>query len=365
LKELIFLSLFLRKNYVSHQRERKEKNCLNCDTIVVGRYCHNCGQENVETRQSFWSLARHFIYDILHFDGGFFHTMKNLLFRPGFVARQYAEGKRMTYLHPIRMYLFTSALFFLVFFSFESLHFTTQTHLTARDRMDLAAEMEREMEPGDSLTLRRIALIRDTSRPVNIDTMKLSAANYITLGGNKKYHTLAEYDSVQRSLPASERDGWFQRKLDRKTLEVSEKYPGKGESTQALLKIFQHNLPYLLFISLPFFALILKLLYIRRKNFYYSDHATFTLYHYVFSFILLLVLFAFNALEEQTHWRLFSWITVLVMIYWPVYLLLEMKTFYRQGWGKTLGKFLLLDLLGAVVIILLFVAFLFFSIFQM
>src|SRR6476661_5366986 len=135
MEELIFLSLFLRKNYVSHQRERKEKNCLNCGTTVIDRYCHHCGQENVETRESFWSLARHFIYDILHFDGGFFNTMKYLLTRPGYVARQYAEGKRVTYLHPIRMYLFTSAVFFLIFFAAETIHVSPKISDDKKDRI--------------------------------------------------------------------------------------------------------------------------------------------------------------------------------------------------------------------------------------
>ncbi|MGZ8538743.1 MAG: DUF3667 domain-containing protein, partial [Flavisolibacter sp.] len=93
---------------MSHQKERTEKNCLNCGTTVAGKYCQVCGQENIVTRESFWSMFRHFIYDILHFDGNFFHTIKYMFTRPGFVARQYAEGKRARYIHPIRMYLFTS-----------------------------------------------------------------------------------------------------------------------------------------------------------------------------------------------------------------------------------------------------------------
>ncbi len=102
---------------MSHNPERKEKNCLNCDTQIHGRFCHVCGQENIYTKEKFWSLAKHFVYDILHFDGQFFNTLKFLFTKPGFVARQYAEGKRASYLHPIRMYMFTSAVFFLVLFS--------------------------------------------------------------------------------------------------------------------------------------------------------------------------------------------------------------------------------------------------------
>src|SRR5215203_1483352 len=107
-KELPFLSLFLRKIYVSHQPERKEKDCLNCGATVIGRYCHICGQENVVTKESFWSLTKHFVYDILHFDSKFFDTLKYIFTKPGLVQKEYIKGRRASFLHPIRMYLFTS-----------------------------------------------------------------------------------------------------------------------------------------------------------------------------------------------------------------------------------------------------------------
>ena len=62
-------------------------------------------------------MFTHFFYDITHFDGSFFVTLKDLLFKPGFLSREYMLGRRKKYLHPVRMYVFTSAVFFLVFFS--------------------------------------------------------------------------------------------------------------------------------------------------------------------------------------------------------------------------------------------------------
>src|SRR5690349_22469253 len=84
----------------------------------MGRYCHVCGQENVEPKESFLHLVTHFFNDITHFDGKFFTTLKDLLFKPGFLSKEYMIGRRASYLNPIRMYVFTSAIFFLLFFSF-------------------------------------------------------------------------------------------------------------------------------------------------------------------------------------------------------------------------------------------------------
>ena len=102
---------------MSHRPERKEKNCLNCGTTVQGKYCHVCGQENVEPKETFLGMVTHFFNDITHFDGKFFTTLKDLLFKPGFLSAEYMKGRRMRYLNPIRMYVFTSAIFFLIFFS--------------------------------------------------------------------------------------------------------------------------------------------------------------------------------------------------------------------------------------------------------
>ena len=103
---------------MSHLKERKEKNCLNCNAEVLGRYCHVCGQENVEIKENFWHLSTHLVYDIMHFDSKFFDTLKYLLLQPGFLTKEYLRGRRASYLHPIRMYVFTSAIFFIIFFSF-------------------------------------------------------------------------------------------------------------------------------------------------------------------------------------------------------------------------------------------------------
>jgi hypothetical protein len=356
---------------VSHQPERKEKNCLNCGATVVGRYCHVCGQENIVTKESFWSLTQHFVFDLLHFDGKFFHTLKYIFTRPGFVAREYCSGKRASYLHPIRMYLFTSAVFFLIFFSFNGLT-TKESHATERlsreDRKELVEDYQKRLvkKPTDTVAQKIIGLLSDTTKDVtNSQVLALDPKPFFTISG-RQYNTLEEYDSIQSALPAEQKDSRFRKMFARKAIKFNEENKDRpGEASKIFFGHLFHRLPYLLFLSLPFFALILKLLYIRRKNFYYSDHAIFTIYHYIFSFIVLLVFFGVDQLENRIGWSIFDYVMLAVFLAWPIYLLLEMKNFYRQGWLKTTGKFLLLNLLGAIVIFLLFLAFLLFSIFEL
>jgi hypothetical protein len=58
---------------------RKENNCLNCGTILEGKFCHHCGQENLQIKESFGHMMTHAIADYFHFDQQFFHTLKPLL----------------------------------------------------------------------------------------------------------------------------------------------------------------------------------------------------------------------------------------------------------------------------------------------
>ena len=337
--------------------------------MVSGRYCHVCGQENIVTRQSFWGLTRHFIYDVFHFDGKFFDTLKYLLVRPGKVPKEYVSGKRMKYLDPIRMYLFTSAVFFLVFFSVRDvskvLGSAVDRKMTRAERFAEASEVHSQLEknPADSVLHYKLNLLLDTTRALELekDSGKLKSDSFLVDLPEGPFVMRPEKASSVLDTIAEERS-WLERKLRERLKEKKEKY---GDDDRKMLtglsSEFMHKLPYLLFLSLPVFALILKLLYARRKNFYYSDHAVFTLYHYIFSFILLLLFFGFDALGKWLHWSVFSWITTALTVLWPLYLLLGMKRFYLQGWGKTLGKFLLVNLLGMVTLLLLFVIFLILS----
>jgi len=357
---------------VSHQPQRREKDCLNCGTIVQGHYCHVCGQENIVTHQNFGGLTKHFIYDIFHFDGKFFDTLKHLLFKPGLVAKEYVKGKRAKYLDPIRMYLFTSAVFFVFFFSVAQpdmrISSTPQPYLTNKQRLKLLEDLQKKtLVSGDSNVLKDIAVLKDTTRKVKREqVLSLPNEPIIHVYGSEKYRSVEEYDSIQSRLRQGAKDNWLKKKLVKKGIVLNSKYSGNAEGgLRKFWENFLHQLPYALFISLPFFALILKMLYSRRKSFYYSDHAIFTLYHYIFSFLILLVIFGVDGLRTWLNWSVFDWLLFSLIVFWFYYLYRSLLNFYEQNIKKTIGKFLLLNFLGFVTILLLSLIFLFLSIFQL
>jgi hypothetical protein len=356
---------------VSHQPERTEKNCLNCGTQIYGRYCHICGQENIVAKQGFWAMIKHFIFDIFHFDGKFFDTLKHLLFRPGVITKEYNEGKRTKYLDPVRMYLFTSAIFFIIFSYFNDIqvHFNT-TYLDQSRRKELLYDLTQQqaINPNDSIIKKQMSLLKDSALIIFLDSnnKNTTTENQVMYRG-VKYNLL--YDSSRKFLVGNEvnaGDGWLKRHLKMRQKAIETKYSSNpSEAISQLGQIFIHKLPYLLFISLPFFAGILMLLYSRRKKYYFSDHAIFALHHYIISFILMLIVTILGSIERSTGLNFIGYVMVAFGIIWAVYLFMEMKRFYGQGVLKTFIKFVLLNLIAFIGISILFAIFLIFSIFQL
>ncbi len=356
---------------MSHIPERREKDCLNCGTIVQGRYCHTCGQENVVPKETFWHMVTHFFYDITHFDSSFFSTVKILLFKPGFLSREYMNGKRATYLHPIRMYVFTSAVFFLLFFSVFSTGATFEINLdkplSTEEIKRLINKKEKQLarDSGNAYLRQQLALLRDSSQIVTPEKLSVIADDFTISdfsGNAKKFKSAEAYDSAQALLPPSERDGWFKKRISRKEIEVNRKYSKNPElALKKLGDVVLHRLPYMLFVSLPLFALLLKFVYIRRKQFYFADHGVFTIHLYVFSFILLMLVFTLSKLESWVHSGVINFVIFLLFLGLLFYLYKGMKNFYGQGRLKTLLKFLFVALFSLLMMLVLFFIFAVFS----
>jgi len=121
----------------------------------------------------------------------------------------------------------------------------------------------------------------------------------------------------------------------------------------------------MLFVSLPLFALLLKLVYWRRKQFYYADHGVFAIHLYIFSFILLAAVFALDKLDDLIHNSLIGVVMFVLVLTLFFYLYKAMRNFYGQKRGKTFLKFLLLSFFSIIMMIVLFGFFLFFSAFTL
>ena len=374
---------------MSHLHERKEKICLNCQSEVFGRYCHKCGQENLEPKETVWHLIQHFFNDVTHFDGKFFETVRYLLRNPGFLSLEYMRGRRMSYLNPIRMYVFTSAIFFIILFSLKkpedmfskgpkngSKGLVTlladqaqqQKELQSKDeddedREELRGKIKKEsieiaaikksygdssrltftndqlnallaQAYADSLLLPHLSAA-DTKRIQSSlrDINEPSEINFF--GWHGEYRDVAEYDSSERVLPDSLRDGLIKKTIMRRMILMNEEYREEPRLfKEHLVEHVLHSFPKILFVSLPIFALILNILYYRHKKYYYVDHGIFTIHVYCATFILLLAALLLSQLKDVVGP---TWIKIILDIlifadwlYLMIYLYKAMRGFYQQ-----------------------------------
>lgn len=88
--------------------------CANCETPLVGEYCHACGQQG-HVHRSVGHVFEEFLHGIWHFDSKAWRTLPLLAFRPGKLTWDYTHGKRARYIAPVSLFLLSIFLMFFVF----------------------------------------------------------------------------------------------------------------------------------------------------------------------------------------------------------------------------------------------------------
>ena len=89
-------------------------HCANCGAELRGEFCCECGQRAREFRLSFARFVGELAAEIFDSDSRLWRTLGPLALRPGFLSREYLDGRRVRYLPPLRLYLVASLLFFVL-----------------------------------------------------------------------------------------------------------------------------------------------------------------------------------------------------------------------------------------------------------
>lgn len=111
------------------------------------------------------------------------------------------------------------------------------------------------------------------------------------------------------------------------------------DAARQLIGGYLDHVPQMMFLMLPLFAALLKLLYVGSKR-YYVEHFVFALHLHAFAFTCYLVMIA-------VRWP------PLIAVLWMwmfVYLFAAMKRVYRQGWFVTAMKYGVLGITYSVVV---------------
>jgi hypothetical protein len=311
---------------------RHEKDCLNCGAILQGKFCHVCGQENLQITESFGHMMNDIISDFFHFDHQFFQTIRPLLFRPGFLTVEYMAGKRASYLHPVKMYIFISVVYFLVIFQtghkVVAFNENKGKPKTGQGTLDTA---RREMAKDTNLAPGHRSAIRFKRLPSTKNDGKMGTSKIFSVDGDT---TLKEYAGNQAKLPPSQRDGWFGKILSERLIDYDEKYGNRaGEQFQ---EDIEHNIPKMMFVVLPVIALMLGFTFYKSGKFY-VEHLIYALHLTCFIFLLITIV-ALIEIPIPDKVQLTQWINLLIGIYIFWYIYRSLRVVYHRGVIRTITK---------------------------
>jgi hypothetical protein len=326
----------------------------------------------VEPKESFGHLVGHFFSDITHFDSKIFTTLKDLVFRPGFLTREYVAGRRVRYLNPIRMYVFISAIFFLVMYSGKK-EGPTQAEIDshgvnlfrqqfADSLRGVAKDVAGAPGSGGSLVVDSVRRVVMGEVAARLDTAQVLKAGEESMGMQystsgvmvielveNKYQTVREFDSAQAKLPDSARARGTMLWLLRNDLRLKEEHGGR--SSLRIETNVQHTIPKLMFLLLPLFALYVKLFYWRKK-FVYSQYAIFSVHFHSFYFLVMLVPMLSDRIFDST-WTALA-LPGLVLLWAFVYLVASLRNIFGQSRWLSFLKAAAITVMYGVTIIAAF-----------
>jgi hypothetical protein len=363
---------------ISPRRLAGSVRCLNCGTALEGPFCHYCGQPDKNFMRFFPVLMREFLEDFLELDSRFTRTMKPLLVLPGKLTRDYLDGRRFRYTPPLRLYIFSSMLFFILAAMLAGSAIT----IDSSDLSDTGIGAALSVESADPEKLEKVREALDQLDPELAEKVEL-AIRESTETPESRPADEAEVDSKSFGLTVNLGDeeedeeededdtiSFNDEPWDKETNPLIiplmpdfvnnwindeiEESPQKGKEIEAnpnliIDKVFE-VLPVTMFILLPLVALLLKFWYMFAGK-YYIEHLILALHNHSFLFVVFLLIMILNSLAGWREPNEEGWITtaanlfnVAMLVWVPIYFLLSLKRVYQQGWTMTLGKYFVISL---------------------
>ncbi len=288
----------------------KPKECQNCGYLGSGSYCSNCGQGFSELNRPIRKIISE-LFDVFDLDHRIFRSIVPFLFKPGFLAREYLLGRRKKFISPFRLYLLLSLVFFFL------AQYTSKRVLGDGESnwVHINNDSTNAIITNDSLA---IELLRNDS-------------NFKSISDSNNTSTSIINDRMIKRLRASAVEALTNKEI--------------------FLSNFYESISYILFLLMPIFALLLKLLYVRRRV-YYIEHLIFSINIHSFAILIFTLMIIINQLVGENNG-----LTPLMLLIIPVYFTAGMKRFYQQAYWKIIVKEFILALLYSIILIItLFIA---------
>lgn len=317
-------------------KKNKLPNCSNCGFEFNGpdNFCPRCGQENHDIRLPLKHHIHELIEGLLHLDSKSLRSFFFLSAKPGLLSREFNDGKRVKFVPPVRIYIFISFIFFLLLSTGPIIHkespakekdpfAVTFFSSTLDDRITKEERATLTLSQIDSLQIYRSRLTPN----------EVAGLNY------------TQIDSVMDDKRITK--SWINRIVFRQFSKAGD------EGSAHLLKLFQKNLSYGMFLLMPFIGFIVYLFY-RKKSRFFIESLVISVHYHCMLFLIFSVVLLINKFISFNLGFLFAFILI------PVYLYFMLRKYYGQNLFITLVKTFsigLIHLLSAIGLFLLITVF--------
>lgn len=317
-----------------NERKTPDRPCTNCGDPTPGNFCRNCGQRKVEVQVSLTRMLMEALDDQFSLNSALPRTVGALFFRPGHLTREYMNGRIARYIPPFRLYLVASVAFFVVVSMLPEM----------RDPLantDIGTRTTIDMNPGG----------RGATGTLNAGKPLPPVPAAPVQAGAAAAGTRSHPESIRMPLPPRpparnsflddvkvntgnvQMDSLLNERLDHfRRMEPR-------DAARQLIRGYLDHVPQMMFIMLPLFAALLKVLYAGSRRFY-VEHFVFALHLHAFAFLTYLVMIG-------ARWP------PLVAVLWLwlfVYVYVALKRVYRQGWFVTGTKYMILGAAYSVAV---------------
>lgn len=330
------------------------KYCENCNTALQGDYCHQCGQSEKSHLRFFGDIVLDLLATFFSYDSKFNQTFKPLLLKPGYLSNRFNNGQRVRYLHPFRLYLFTSLICFLML--------SLQTDdMSVRFIDGEPISQEDSNKPLQDLINAAISDNDQSSKEAPRDIENLAAtlstktnsendeASQTGNDKNKNNKITADDDNLDVALNLGLQDPALENFITQQFKKLARLSPTE------LAQLIIETMPPIMLVLLPLLALLMKLLYLGSKR-YYVEHLIVVLHAQSFLFVVIALL-ELNTLCTPLLHKI-AWLPDLlhsVLLFWALlYIPLMLRRVYGQSRRVTLFKYCaIIGIYGTLTLLML------------
>ncbi len=293
----------------------QETACLNCDTALIGTHCHACGQK-AHIHRTMGAFFHDLLHGVLHFEGKIWRTLPLLLWHPGRLTREYIDGRRVRYVGPIALFLFTV---FLTFALFSILGGASALSPTVQGVEQAQAAYDTGKVELEKLRAERAAVSDGTARAKELDgQIRELAEQQQALG--------SIFGAVASDFESSFREGFEANPLPPGN-SISATIGKVTENPQLTIYKLQTNAYKFSWILIPLSVPFVWLLFPFSRRFGGYDHTVFTTYS--ISFMIMLT----TVVSMMFYFNLPS-VGGLLMLFAPLHLYRQLRGAYALGrWG--------------------------------